>query len=145
MTLLRSVLPSLGGAALASALLLTSTQPAAATAPTACRGSSCTGKNPQSQGCGSGAKVIDRITPAGGGPEVELRNSTRCSAAWARIQKANSSWRFKLQIRGGATYTANASPSYAAYSQMVGSSNAYRACVEIYDGQGGSWSCTGWH
>lgn len=145
MTLLRSVLSSLGGAALASALLLSSVQPAAATVPSACRGSSCTGKNPQSQGCGSGAKVIDRITPAGGGPEVELRNSTRCSAAWARIQKANTSWRFKLQIRGGATYTANASPSYAAYTQMAGSSTAYRACVEIYDGQGGSWSCTGWH
>ncbi|MFE2543457.1 DUF2690 domain-containing protein [Actinacidiphila glaucinigra] len=97
------------------------------------------------EGCGSGAKVIDRITPAGGGPEVELRNSTRCSAAWARIQKANSSWRFKIQIRGGATYAADASPSYAAYTQMVGSSNAYRASVEIYDGQGGSWSCTGQH
>ncbi|MFE2540970.1 DUF2690 domain-containing protein [Actinacidiphila glaucinigra] len=82
-------------------------------------------EGPRAQECSSGAKVIDRITPAGGGPEVELRNSTRCSAAWARIQRANSSWRFRLQIRGGATYTANASPSYAAYTQMAGSSTAY--------------------
>ncbi|MFB6580788.1 DUF2690 domain-containing protein [Streptomyces sp. NPDC056402] len=130
---------------LASSLLLAPALPAAAEAPTSCRGSSCTGKNPQSEGCSSGARVIDRVQPAGGGPEVELRNSTRCSAAWARIQKANSNWRFKIEIRRGNSYTANASPSYAAYTRMVGSSNAYRACVEIYDGRGGSWSCTDWH
>ncbi|MFF8618105.1 DUF2690 domain-containing protein [Streptomyces sp. NPDC015350] len=144
MAIRRSLL-SLGTAALASALLLAPALSAEAAAPTACKGSSCTGKNPQGEGCGSGAKVIDRVQPAGGGPEVQLRNSARCSAAWARIQKANSSWRFKIQIRGGASYTASASPSYEAYTRMVGSSNAYRACVEIYDGRGGSWSCTGWH
>ncbi|MFJ3298998.1 DUF2690 domain-containing protein [Streptomyces bacillaris] len=144
MAVRRSALSSLT-AVLASALLLAPALPAAAAAPTSCRGSSCTGKNPQSEGCGSGARVIDRVQPAGGGPEVELRNSSRCSAAWARIQKANSNWRFKIEIRRGHSYTANASPSYAAYTRMVGSSNAYRACVEIYDGRGGSWSCTGWH
>jgi hypothetical protein len=144
MAVRRSLL-ALSTTVLTSALLLAPALSAEATAPTACKGSSCTGKSPQSEGCGSGAKVIDRVRPAGGGPEVQLRNSARCSAAWARIEKANSSWRFKIQIRGGASYTANASLSYAAYTQMVGSSNAYRACVEIYDGQGGSWSCTGWH
>ncbi|MER6101619.1 DUF2690 domain-containing protein [Streptomyces sp. NPDC001832] len=145
MTVHRSLLSLVGTAVLTSALLLPPALSAEAAAPTACKGSSCTGKNPQREGCGSGAKVIDRVSPAGGGPEVELRNSARCSAAWARIQKANSAWEFKIQIRGGASYTANASLSYAAYTQMVGSSNAYRACVEIYDGRGGSWSCTGWH
>lgn len=141
----RSVLSSVGTAVLTSALLLAPALSAEAAAPTACKGSSCTGKNPQREGCGSGAEVIDRVDPAGGGPRVELRNSTRCSAAWARIQKANESWRFKIEIRGGKSYFANASPSYPAYTQMVGSSNAYRACVEQYDGRGGSWSCTGWH
>ncbi|MFC0602554.1 DUF2690 domain-containing protein [Streptomyces palmae] len=144
MAVRRSLLP-FATAVLTSALLLAPALSAEAMAPTACKGSACTGKNPKREGCGSGAKVIDRVQPAGGGPEVQLRNSSRCSAAWARIQKANSSWRFKIQIRRGASYTANASPSHEAYTQMVGSSNAYRACVEIYDGQGGSWSCTGWH
>ncbi|MDT0611066.1 DUF2690 domain-containing protein [Streptomyces lancefieldiae] len=141
----RSLLSSLGIAALASALLVTPALSAEAAAPAACKGHACTGKNPQREGCGSGAKVIDRVTPAGGGPEVQLRNSPRCSAAWARIQKANSNWRFKIQIRGGKSYVSNASSSYEAYTAMVGSSNAYRACVEQYDGRGGSWSCTRWH
>ncbi|MET8029152.1 DUF2690 domain-containing protein [Streptomyces avermitilis] len=143
----RSALSAIGTAVLSSVLLLAPASSATATAAasTACKGSSCTGKNPQREGCGSGAKVIDRVSPAGGGPRVELRNSARCSAAWARIEKANDSWRFKIEIRGGRSYVANASPSYPAYTQMVGSSNAYRACVEQYDGRGGSWSCTGWH
>ncbi|MEU7322655.1 DUF2690 domain-containing protein [Streptomyces griseoviridis] len=141
----RAALSAAGTAVLSCALLLAPALPADAAAPTACRGSACTGKNPQREGCSSGAKVIDRVSPAGGGPRVELRNSARCSAAWARIEKANNSWRFKVEIRAGRSYITNASPSYAAYTQMVGSSNAYRACVEQYDGGGGSWSCTGWH
>ncbi|WP_184503201.1 DUF2690 domain-containing protein [Streptomyces botrytidirepellens] len=145
MAVRRSALSSLSTAVLAYALLLAPVLPAAAAAPTSCRASSCTGKNPRSEGCGPGASVIDRVRPAGGVPEVELRNSPRCSAAWARIQKANSNWRFKIEIRRGNSYTANASPSCPAYTLMVGSSNTYRACVEIYDGRGGSLSCTGWH
>lgn len=141
----RSLLSTLGSVALASALLLAPALSAEAAAPAACKGSACTGKNPQQEGCGSGATVLKRITPAGGGPEVQLRTSTRCSASWARIQKANGNWRFKIEIRGGRSYVANASPSYEAYTQMVGSSNAYRACVEEYDGQGGSWTCTRWY
>ncbi|MGR4852024.1 DUF2690 domain-containing protein [Streptomyces sp. LARHCF252] len=77
-------------------------------------------EEPPREGCGSGAKVIAKVSPAGGGPRVELRNSARCSAAWARIQKANESWRSKIEIRGGHSYPANASPSYEAYTQMVG-------------------------
>ncbi len=29
--------------------------------------------------------------------------------------------------------------------QMAGTSNAYRAGVEEYDGQGGNWTCTRWY
>ncbi|MGW3498740.1 DUF2690 domain-containing protein [Streptomyces sp. NPDC001020] len=60
---------------------------------------------------------LGRQRGAGGGPRVELRNSARCSTAWARIQKANDSWRFKIEIRGGHSYLANASLSYEAYTQ----------------------------
>jgi hypothetical protein len=75
----RSAFSSIGTAVLTSALLLTPALSAEAAAPAACRGSSCTGKNPQPEGCGSGAEVIDRVSPAGGGPRVELRNSARCT------------------------------------------------------------------
>ncbi|MEV7864224.1 hypothetical protein AB0O86_37080 [Streptomyces hirsutus] len=61
------------------------------------------------------------------------------------IQKVDSNWRFKIEIRVGKSYIAHATPSYGAYTQMVGTSNAYRACVEEYDGQGGSWTCTRWY
>ncbi|MFJ6382326.1 DUF2690 domain-containing protein [Kitasatospora sp. NPDC092039] len=132
------------GAAVAG-LVLVSLLPAGAARAAGCSGSGCTGKDPGSTGCRSSARTIDRVTPAGGGPEVELQNSTGCSAAFARIQAANSNWRFKIQIRDGDSYLANASPDRQAYTAMVGNGNAYRACVEQYDGAGGTWSCTGWH
>ncbi|MFD0267791.1 hypothetical protein ACFVGY_14535 [Streptomyces sp. NPDC127106] len=30
---------------------------------------------------------------------MELRHSARCSAAWARVERANDSWRSKIEIR----------------------------------------------
>ncbi|MFB7864440.1 DUF2690 domain-containing protein [Streptomyces sp. NPDC056069] len=141
----RSRPSSFGIALLAATLMLASALSAEAAVPSACKSNACTGKNPQREGCGPGAEVLDRIKPAGGGPEVQLRRSTRCSAAWAWIGKANSNWRFKIQIRGGDAYISNATLSRESYTQMVGSSNAYQACVEQYDGHGGEWSCTHWH
>ncbi|MFC6057632.1 hypothetical protein ACFP50_19885 [Streptomyces pratens] len=61
------------------------------------------------------------------------------------IQKVNSNWRFKIEIRAGKSYIAHATPSYGAYTQMAGTSNAYQACVEEYDGQGGNRTCTRWY
>ncbi|MFE3878034.1 DUF2690 domain-containing protein [Kitasatospora sp. NPDC059146] len=133
----------------AAVLALTALLPAAGTAEAAtCRGDACTGKNPKSTGCGDDAKSFNppaAVTPAGGGPTAELRMSPSCSAAWARIEKANGNWRFKIEIKDGKSYIENASPDFQAYTPMVGTSNAYRVCVEQYDGVGGSWSCTAWH
>ena len=82
---------------------------------------------------------------AGGSAVVTaVARGGRCSAAWARIQKANSNWRFKLEIKNRDPYTEHASPNHQAYTAMVWNSHAYRACVEQYDGAGGSWTCTKW-
>ncbi|WP_159039602.1 hypothetical protein [Streptomyces sp. TP-A0356] len=51
--------------ALASTLALAPALSAGAAAPTGCKSSACTGRSPQGEGCGSGAKVIDRVRAAG--------------------------------------------------------------------------------
>ncbi|MFF9452537.1 DUF2690 domain-containing protein [Streptomyces flaveolus] len=129
-----------------AAVALTALLPMGTAQAAGCKGSGCTGKNPQATGCGADARTLkgSRIPPAGGGPAVELRVSPSCSAAWARIEKANSNWRFKIETKKGPTYTEHASPNYPAYTTMVWNSYAYRACVEQYDGAGGSWTCTKW-
>ncbi|MEU7133445.1 DUF2690 domain-containing protein [Streptomyces sp. NPDC046261] len=127
------------GVALAAVLPMGTAQAAT------CKGQSCTGQNPKTAGCGEDAKVIDRVRPGGGGPEVELRSSATCGAAWARIEKADPSWKFKIEYKGGKPQFANASYTFEAYTRMVWNSYSYRACVEMYDGQGGNYTCTKWH
>ncbi|MEU0680284.1 DUF2690 domain-containing protein [Streptomyces albogriseolus] len=129
-----------------AAVAMTALLPMGTAQAASCKGSGCTGRNPQTTGCGADAYTLkgSRVTPAGGGPAVELRVSPSCSAAWARIQKANSNWRFKLEIKNRSPYTEHASPNHQAHTAMVWNSHAYRACVEQYDGAGGSWTCTKW-
>ncbi|WP_406498602.1 YjfA family protein [Streptomyces sp. NBC_00846] len=110
-----------------------------------CKGSSCTGKNPHSTKCDQGAKTLDRVKSAGGGPVVQLRVSSKCSAAWAYVPKGFDGFRFKLQVHKGVTYVESASFTRVMYTPMVWSSYRYRACVEHYDGVGGDWACTKWH
>lgn len=47
-----------------------------------CRGGSCTGKDPQAQGCTADAKTVREFTNVT--LRVELRYSARCQALWAR-------------------------------------------------------------
>lgn len=108
-----------------------------------CRGRSCTGKNPQTTGCEKDARTIDRVRPGGGGPRVELRYSPTCRAAWARIQKANPSWDFKIEGRGGPRHTGHASLRYRVYTKMIGKPKKFRACVAQYSSD--AWTCTRWH
>lgn len=110
-----------------------------------CKGSSCTGKNPHSTKCDQGAKTLDRVKSAGGGPEVQLRMSAKCSAAWAYVPKGFDGFRFRLQVNKGVTYVESASFNRVMYTPMVWSSYRYRACVEHFDGAGGDWACTKWH
>lgn len=113
-----------------------------ADAAASCRGYACDGKNPHTIGCDQGARNLGDPIRGGGGPAVQLRTSARCSAAWVIIGKGDHGWRGWIQIRGGVLYDVNANTSRPAYSLMVGTSHAYRACKQ--DSDGGP-ICGGWH
>ncbi|MFD5503742.1 DUF2690 domain-containing protein [Streptomyces sp. NPDC127061] len=113
-----------------------------ADAAATCRGKACDGKNPHTTGCDKDARNLGDPIRAGGGPAVQLRTSSRCSAAWVTIEKGDHGWKGWIQIRDGALYHVNATASRPAYSLMVGTSHAYRACKEDSDG---GQICGAWH
>lgn len=113
-----------------------------ASAAVNCRDKSCSNKNPHATKCDRDARTLDKVTPGGGGPRIELRYSKKCKAAWARMEKA-AGWPFRLEIRHGPFHNAHGSPNYRAYTKMTGVSETYRACVKQYSSD--SWTCTGWH
>lgn len=88
--IIRSVLAMLG---LSLALVLISANPSIASekpselsAPTiaaSCYASGCHGKDPQAQGCSSGATTLQEFTESG--YRLELRYSSACYAAWVRV------------------------------------------------------------
>ncbi|MGK5629331.1 DUF2690 domain-containing protein [Streptomyces sp. URMC 123] len=127
-----------------AAVALTALLPVGTAQAATCKGASCTGQNPAAMGCGDDARVLDTVKPVGGGPEVQLRVSSKCSAAWARIGKT-AGWKFKIETKGGAPYFGYGNLNYEAYTLMVNNGQAYRACVEIYDGVGGKYTCTKWY
>jgi hypothetical protein len=50
-----------------------------------CYSTSCNGRDPQVNGCATGARTIEEfVSPADGQMRVELRYSSACNAAWAR-------------------------------------------------------------
>ncbi|WP_327091269.1 YjfA family protein [Nonomuraea sp. NBC_01738] len=122
--------------------------PGAQAAAPGCSGASCTGKNPKRMNCPAYSLRGGSVRPGGGGPHVELRVSSVCHAAWARFGgKANESWRFKLDFKQNGkflSYVTNASPYFAAYTQMVHNSLPYRACIEQDNGDRMVWACTDW-
>ncbi|MFB6987051.1 DUF2690 domain-containing protein [Streptomyces sp. NPDC056304] len=134
---------SSAAAAIAAAMLCVAAAHAPADAASHCKGNACTGKNPQTQGCGADAHDVPKSTvrAPGGGPSVRLRVSNRCSAAWARADKADHGWLFKIEIRQGKSYHGNPSPRAETYTAMVGTSHAYRACIQDVDKQ---WECSRW-
>jgi hypothetical protein len=107
-----------------------------------CKDKPCSNKNPHTTKCDKDARTIDKVTPGGGGPKVELRYSKKCRAAWARMETAVG-WPFRLEVRNGPFYNAYGSLNYRAYTKMTGVSETYRACVKQYASD--SWTCTGWH
>jgi hypothetical protein len=133
----------IGIAVLTMGVSLSLAAPAAA-ASTRCKGSSCSNKDPQSMGCGKDARTIDKIKPGGGGPTVQLRRSSNCRAAWARLaSKAGNWWIFRLEVKNGPYYIAYGSPNLKAYTRMSGSTRLYRACIKQYASD--TWDCTRWH
>ncbi|MEU5481127.1 DUF2690 domain-containing protein [Streptomyces sp. NPDC059837] len=132
-------------AAFAATILLTAGVSPATVKSSACRVASCSGKYPTQQGCDDG-RTIDRKEPGGGGPDVLLRVSARCGAAWAYMGKANSSWDYRIQGGQGTamkTYSAWADLGRPTYTPMVPTNKPYRACIKgVTDGD---WYCTPWH
>ena len=138
---------------LASLLLL-----GAVTAPAAdaasCVHSSCTGKNPDTYGCGDDATTI-ATGIAGDGGKVQLRHSSKCDAVWARGYPPQNFGPAalstdRLDDNGTTSYqsaTGQNPPSASFYTHMFfyNSKNQYRACMgpSIRSSAVGS-VCTSW-
>ncbi|MFE6737526.1 DUF2690 domain-containing protein [Streptomyces tubercidicus] len=108
-----------------------------------CRGNACDGKNPHTTGCDRDARDLRPPIRGEGGPDLRLRVSSLCSAAWVLFDKGNDTWKGWIQIRGGDSYPVHASPYRPAYSRMVGTSHAYRACKKNVTDEG--HVCGIWH
>ncbi|MEV0494948.1 DUF2690 domain-containing protein [Streptomyces atratus] len=134
-----------GTAAAAAALAIAGSGVASpeAGAAAGCRGTACDGKNPHVTRCDQDARSLGGPIRVGGGPAVQLRTSSRCSAAWVLIERGDHAWAGRVEIRGGKSYRVNATSSRSAYSLMVGTSHAYRACKQ--DITDSTWSCGRWY
>jgi hypothetical protein len=121
-----------------------------------CYGSSCTGQDPQAQGCAATGVTLESADPPGGGGNVQLRVSRfldvsdpGCHAAWARM------YGYEEFIIQGST-TSDGSNIVKQYGSVGGTDNGnvrwtdmidyglwVRACVKgIFSD---NWSCTHWH
>ncbi|MFH8837213.1 DUF2690 domain-containing protein [Streptomyces sp. NPDC017868] len=139
-----SSLRTLAVAAVAVLSLAGSVPASSAAAPAAgCRGSACDGKNPHTTRCDQGASDLRPAIRGEGGPDLRLRVSSRCSAAWVLFNKGDDAWEGWIQISGGGSYPVHASPSRPAYSLMVGTSHRYRACKKNVTDNG--HVCGAWH
>ena len=109
-----------------------------ATAAVSCHGSTCTGKDPQTSGCGVDATTMDSFTTDDGVFYVELRWSYTCWAAWTRIH-ANSPCTCAVsfgEIQGfdintgrlRADYGIQALAGQSRYTKMVTFDYLVRAC-----------------
>ncbi|MFF0465585.1 DUF2690 domain-containing protein [Streptomyces mexicanus] len=114
-----------------------------ADAAAGCRGTACDGKNPHVTRCDQGARNLGKPIRGEGGPAVQLRTSSRCSAAWVLIERGDHAWAGRIEISGGKSFHVNATFSRPAYSLMVGTSHKYRACKQDITDR--AWSCGPWH
>ena len=77
--------------------VVVASQTSANAAPPACRGATCSGKDPDAAGCGRDA-VTTAQKPFGfqapGKPErwIQLRYSSACQANWARVVDRRGTW-----------------------------------------------------
>ncbi|MGW4055846.1 DUF2690 domain-containing protein [Streptomyces sp. NPDC004779] len=107
-----------------------------------CTGADCGGEDPERMGCG-GPLAITVARTRIGGALVEVRHSTVCAAAWARISGA----------AGGDEVSVQAGTAIQVENVLVGETDAYttmipvpspaavRACARLDDGSGDG--CTG--
>jgi hypothetical protein len=114
--------------------------PAGVTA--ACRGNSCSGKEPIGQGCGADSKTMDSFIVLGASAFeflIEFRYSPACDASWTRISHRanqdcnyyNYAWHEGVTAAGRYHRTANVSvgPNCTAWTVMIGTADkSTRAC-----------------
>ncbi|MGW7274234.1 XRE family transcriptional regulator [Streptomyces sp. NPDC054864] len=102
-----------------------------------CSGKSCTGKDPETMGCGGElAATTTRATV--GEALVEVRYSKTCGAAWARITQAAPG--DKVTISGdGAKQNGTVNADFDAYTPMVAVKDgaSAEACATLKAGQTG--------
>ncbi|MET9857848.1 DUF2690 domain-containing protein [Streptomyces smyrnaeus] len=104
-----------------------------------CHGDSCNGKDPVDKGCGGDAwtSASERV----GKSYVELRYSSACRAAWARIKSATPGDRIELVRKDERRYdeVVPDDPNLAAFTFMLGAPapQQVRACWELKSGDEG--------
>ncbi|MEV0320153.1 XRE family transcriptional regulator [Streptomyces sp. NPDC050658] len=103
-----------------------------------CSGKSCTGKDPETMGCGGEfAKTTTRATV--GKAVIEVRYSKTCGAAWARITQAAVGDKVTIGAGSGAKQNGTVNADLDAYTPMVAvqDSAAAEACATLKSGQTG--------
>ncbi|MEU6679298.1 XRE family transcriptional regulator [Streptomyces sp. NPDC046925] len=103
-----------------------------------CSGKSCTGKDPETMGCGGElASTTTRATV--GKALVEVRYSKTCGAAWARITQAAPGDKVTITGEGAAKQNGTVNADFDAYTPMVPvkDGTSAEACATLKAGQTG--------
>ncbi|MEV8318730.1 XRE family transcriptional regulator [Streptomyces sp. NPDC059900] len=103
-----------------------------------CSGKSCTGKDPETMGCGGElAGTTTRATV--GKALVEVRYSKTCGAAWARITQAAPGDKVTITGEGAAEQSGTVNADFDAYTPMVAVKDgaSAKACATLKAGQTG--------
>ncbi|MGW5866034.1 XRE family transcriptional regulator [Streptomyces sp. NPDC055239] len=103
-----------------------------------CTGKSCTGKDPETMGCGGElASTTTRATV--GKALIEVRYSKTCGAAWARITQAAPGDKVTISGEGAAKENGTVNADFDAYTPMVAVKDGVsaKACATLKAGQTG--------
>ncbi|MEU7164882.1 DUF2690 domain-containing protein [Streptomyces morookaense] len=114
-----------------------STGPAPAPAGVKCTGAECTGKDPETMGCG-GRHATTAGSTTVGTSYVEVRYSKACGAAWARLTQAAPGDSLRISS-DGATENGHVDRGADAHTNMVpvNSPGQATACVTLLSGRKG--------
>lgn len=136
---------------LATALVTGIYLPATATSAFAasCYASSCTGLDPISEGCSSDARTIYQKTGVGrwGSGILELRYSTNCAAAWAKVYDDGSDNGDVAWVTNTQGWTITQPVDFwggDAYTDMVDDLGVVQSQACIGHNGSNSSTCTGW-
>jgi hypothetical protein len=103
-----------------------------------CSGKGCTGKDPETMGCG-GQRATTTTSVTVGTTLVEVRYSKVCAAAWARITQAAAGDKVEVSSAAAAKQSGAVDTDTDAYTPMVAVKDAgdAKACATLASGQKG--------